>query len=254
MNELKSKLHEFGLSDKESNVYLAMLELGPSSAQDIAKKAGVNRATTYVMLESLKRRGLMSSVERGKKILFAAESPEHLLSVVDSEVQVARDRKARLESAMPQFMALFNAIEDKPKVRFFEGEEGIVACREAITALAKGQAVRIITSFDEMTVRITKSNEEQRMRLASQLQSIRMLYTIDPGLELPKYNKMTQLRKLPADMLPFKGELYIYDTCLLVGASKTRPIGVILESADIVSLFQSVFELLWKQSAQTGGN
>lgn len=254
MNELKSKLHEFGLSDKESNVYLAMLELGPSSAQDIAKKAGVNRATTYVMLESLKRRGLMSSVERGKKILFAAESPEHLISVVESEVQTARGRKERLESVMPQFMALFNAIEDKPKVRFFEGEEGISACREAIGVLSKNQSARIITSFDEITVRIYKTNEEQRTRLASGNRSVRMLYTINVGLELPKFNKMTQLRPLPAGMLPFTGELYIYDTCLLVGASKTRPIGVILESADIVSMFQSIFEYLWKRAESSSGN
>ena len=61
IDELKNGLKELGFSEKESEVYLAMLELGPAAVQDIAKKAGVNRSTTYVMIESLKRRGLIST-------------------------------------------------------------------------------------------------------------------------------------------------------------------------------------------------
>ena len=53
MDELKKELEHLGLSDKEAKVYLAALEMGPSPVQDISHKAHVNRATTYVMIESL---------------------------------------------------------------------------------------------------------------------------------------------------------------------------------------------------------
>ena len=70
------ELSHVGLSDKEAAVYLAAMELGPAVVQDIAKKAEVNRATTYVMIESLASRGMMSTFVKGKKRYFAAEPPE----------------------------------------------------------------------------------------------------------------------------------------------------------------------------------
>ena len=101
MKELIERLAEYGLSDKESLVYLAMLELGPASVQDIAKKAGVNRATTYVMIEALKRRGLMATFEKGKKTMFVAESPDVLKKLTDQEKKAIQEKENRLQEALP---------------------------------------------------------------------------------------------------------------------------------------------------------
>lgn len=70
-----STLIKLGLSEKEAKVYLAALELAQDSAQNIAKKAGVNRPTTYVILEKLMKLGLANTLEENKKTLFVAESP-----------------------------------------------------------------------------------------------------------------------------------------------------------------------------------
>ena len=43
---LDKELQKIGLSEKEAKVYLAALELGQASVQNIARKAEVNRATT----------------------------------------------------------------------------------------------------------------------------------------------------------------------------------------------------------------
>ena len=83
MDELKKELEHLGLSEKESRVYLAALELGPSPVQDISHKAHVNRATTYVMIEALSARGLLSTFQKGKKRFYAAESPDRLLTIVE---------------------------------------------------------------------------------------------------------------------------------------------------------------------------
>ena len=74
------ELNYLGLNEKEAKVYLAALELGKSSVQNIAKKADVNRATTYVVIEALIKRGLMSSANENKKQYFIAEAPEKLKS------------------------------------------------------------------------------------------------------------------------------------------------------------------------------
>ena len=79
------ELKKIGLSENETRVYLALLELGGSTAQEISKKAGVKRATTYVQLEALMKFGLVTSFEKAperkngaQKTFFRAEDPEHL--------------------------------------------------------------------------------------------------------------------------------------------------------------------------------
>ncbi|MEK7655939.1 MAG: helix-turn-helix domain-containing protein [Patescibacteria group bacterium] len=247
MSDIKSKLLEFGMSDKETNVYLAMLELGPASVQDIAKKAGVNRATTYVMLETLKRRGLMSSVERGKKTVFAPESPEHLLFLMKDEIYRTEEKKKRLETVLPNLMALFRAVEDKPKVRYFEGEEGVKAGREAMMELTRGTAAgRVFIHYDRNMIELAQYNEETRHKLSTSVARAKVLYSIDDGLKVPTFAKNVEARQIENDAAPFHGECDIFDKFIVVATTRTRPIAVIIESEDIAGLFKSFFDLLWK--------
>ncbi len=246
MQDLKRKLISFGFSDKEANVYLAMLELGPSSAQDIAKKAGVNRATTYVMIEALKRRGLMSSGERGKKVFFAAESPVRLETIVKQELREIEQKKEKLNQLMPQFMALFNAVEDKPKVRYFEGEDGLSACRDAMLELMKGrQPGRVFIHYDREMLESAKYNEKQRLRLTSGHLSARILYSIEDGLELPPLGKNVVMKRIPAEVQPFHGECDICEDFILLATTRTRAMAVIIESKELTRMFQSFFDLAW---------
>lgn len=247
MDELKKKLIDFGMSDKEASVYLAMLELGPASALDIAKKADVNRATTYILIESLKRRGLMNSVEREKKTLFAAESPEHLLSIVGEKLVEAEKQQTGLHDVMPEFMALFNAVEEKPRVRFFESYEGIRACREALLQTRDAQElIRVFIHYNEDMVRLAKFEEEQRLGLNRRASKFRLLYSMEPGLDLPAFGKNIEIRRAPHDMPLFHGELNIADRFILAASATPRPIVVIIESKQVAELFRSLFDLAWR--------
>lgn len=254
MTELKLKLIEFGFSDKEANVYLAMMELGPASVQEIAKKAGVNRATTYVMIEALKRRGLMSCVEKGKKTVFAAESPEHLLGIVRNELRLIEDKKSRLEDLMPQFLGLFNSMEDKPKVRYFEGEEGANACREVILNLGKGTGVaRVFINYDKEMLAAAKFNEHQRFQLMSGANTFRFLYSLADGESLPIFKSNVIARPLPLSAPKFSGECNIYEKFILVSsATNSHWISVVIESEEVARLFQCMFDIAW--SATDKGN
>ena len=60
------ELVEIGLNEKEAKVYLASLELGQSAVQGISSRSGVNRATTYFIIEGLTAKGLISSFHQGK--------------------------------------------------------------------------------------------------------------------------------------------------------------------------------------------
>ena len=111
-------LEKIGLHEKQSAVYLALLELGTASVQAIATKAGIKRPTTYLVLDELQQKGIVSVVPRVKKALYVAESPERLITDL-------RKKEELLKSSLPNLLALYNARKEKPQVQLFEGQEGI---------------------------------------------------------------------------------------------------------------------------------
>jgi len=122
--EIAQVLEKIGLEEKESKVYLALLELGTADVSDIAKKAGIKRPTCYLVLDDLKNKGLVSQVP-AKVNLFTAESPEKLQGEMYKKMELYK-------RFLPNMLALFNAKKEKPKVQLFEGKEGIKLIYEKI--------------------------------------------------------------------------------------------------------------------------
>ena len=73
---MELELRKLGLTEKEVRVYLAGLELGPSSVQKIAEMAKITRPTSYEIIKKLEQKGLFAKTTQNKKRHFSAQSPE----------------------------------------------------------------------------------------------------------------------------------------------------------------------------------
>ncbi len=243
MHEATERLLELGLTEKEAGVYLAMLEIGSSTVQDIARKAQVNRTTTYVLLESLKQRGLVSSFIKENKVFFAAESPSRLEDLLSREEQRIRSTKRHFEKAMPYFTALYNSMDGKPKVRFFEGDQGIVAARDFLSR-HHGEFLSF-TAVDEGTEYISKINTPQRMKMARKMHG-RYIFTLKPGCEHPPTDLTNwEVRELPYKKFPFTGEINIIGDLVGAYVVKGGAMAFIVESREMADLFRAMFFAAW---------
>ncbi len=244
MREAQRSLVELGLSEKEANVYLALLEIGRASVKQIAKKSVVNRTTAYEILEALSTRGVVSRSEEKGKVAYIAESPTRFEVVLRKEEQSLKQKKEHLQEAMPQLFALYNAMEDKPGVRFFEGEEGIAAAREAMAFGTHGEHLAF-AAYDEGTIRMAKIAEEQRLRAAKRAYG-RAVFAIKPGIRVQPFDaKNWNVRTLSYEQFPFTGEINIGKGKIGAFVFKTKPLAFIIESQEITELFRVMFELAW---------
>jgi HTH-type transcriptional regulator, sugar sensing transcriptional regulator len=249
MREATERLLELGLSEKEAQVYLAMLELGPTGVNDIAKKAEVNRSTTYLHLESLARRGLASHVEREGKTVYTAESPKRLEQLIHDEQAELKTKQKKLGESLPYFMALFNAIEDKPKVRFFEGEEGIVTVRELLKE-TDGEFLTF-TAIDEGTVEMSKIEEEQRKRV-TRWKTGRCVMSVKTGCAVPEFDRRNwKVRFISYETSPFTGELNMIGDTVAACVLKSKPMAFVVQSPEMANLFRTLFEYVWSTAGET---
>lgn len=117
MAELET-LMDFGLSEAEAKVYLALLDIGSTLAGPVIKKTGLHRGTTYQVLQRLKEKGLVSSIIKGKKQYFEAVNPDRLMDVL-------KEKQESLQAVLPALKRKIAAGKEKQDVVVYSGVKGI---------------------------------------------------------------------------------------------------------------------------------
>ncbi len=245
MDDVKVALAELGLAPKEAETYIAMLELGPASVQDIAKKAGINRTTTYVMMEGLKKHGLISTFERGKKTVFAAENPQQLVEILTRQADTIQAKKNKLEESLPRLLAIFNTVEDKPRVRFLEGEAPL---QEILKEVARSrEEVWEMYAVDEHLIEaIKKLQTDQHREEIPQRARGRALISVKPGYTLPYFDtRHTDIRELDWNKNQFTGDITIFRDHVYIYVYRGRIGAIAIQSKEIVEVIRALFEMAW---------
>lgn len=127
--EISAKIAQLGLTDKETAVYLAMLETGEDTITEITRVSGQKRPTVYLALDRLEILGLAERALRGKKKLWSAVHPKRLQELADF-------RAKQIEGVLPELLAIYREKREKPVVRILEGIAGArTAYQEAFSLL-----------------------------------------------------------------------------------------------------------------------
>lgn len=173
---LERFLQKLGLSDKEAKVYLAALELGQGTVQEIAEKARIRRPTAYLIIDALAEMGLVARAEEGKTTLYIAQSPQQLdLLLKKSESEITSKRK-ELQEVMRDFQAVYNLASGNPRVKFFEGRTGQIAMREE-AAHDKDRVIYSFVNLDELYASFPKYEADHEQTRIAQKRLSRVIYT-----------------------------------------------------------------------------
>jgi len=111
-------LKELNLSDKEVKVYLSLLMLGQSAVNAVAKKANLNRVSTYDILKSLLERGFVSYVIISGVKHFEAVDPSKFLDSL-------KEKQEKIEAVLPELEAVKSSLTKKPHIEMYEEINGL---------------------------------------------------------------------------------------------------------------------------------
>ncbi|MFH1047265.1 MAG: helix-turn-helix domain-containing protein [Patescibacteria group bacterium] len=245
MSFLEKELQEIGFSDKEARIYLAGLELGATSAQELSQKSGVNRATTYVMIESLAERGLMSSVTKGKKRLFIAEGPNAVSRLIENEKNDIEKRQKKIDTILIDLINLSQSSAGvRPNVTFFEGEKGIESLRQSIIESGVDY-VEEFSPIDDAYKYFPPVQNDYRDRFRQKVKHIKLIYSSKKGPFLAAEENNVSRRFIPSDKYPFTGDIAIYGSRVNIIYYGVKLMGVLIEHEGISNAFHQLFSLAW---------
>ena len=240
---LKAVIEQLGYSPQEATVYLAALELGGSTATDIAAKARLPRTTVNLIINSLNKKGLMNAYIQRKRKIWAAENPERLMITV-------KEHEAALKLVIPELQSLRHDTGVKPTVRAYGGVEEIRQIMNDI--LEAKHHVSAILSWDEWQNLLGKNYMEDFIESRyRQYLRIRILTPKSKAAMALKARDGEELRT--TQFLPSSIEInncnFIYaNKVAIISLNKKRPVGILIEDQDIHHTMEILFESLWHQS------
>lgn len=242
---LTGKLESLGFSDKESAVYIALLALDRATVSQISRKANVNRTTTYVILDSLISKGLISMSGKEPKQEYYAEPPETLTSYLEREAETSRLAAEKSKEFVNELKTVQKSAT-RPQIRFYEGVEGMKFIFED-SLKAKGDDIIAFASIEDQHSVVKGFFPTYYERRAKRKLFMRAIFPKTPGGEERASKNSEEYRDsvfVPPDTYGFHPAINVYDNKVMI-ASWREKLGIIIESAEIADAMKKIFELSW---------
>ncbi|MDO8627690.1 MAG: helix-turn-helix domain-containing protein [Candidatus Diapherotrites archaeon] len=236
-----SILEDIGLTQSEIKVYTALLKLGPSSAGPILDKTNLHNSVVHMTLNRLLEKGLISYFKEGKKHIYQASNPKHILEFID-------EKKERFETILPELLAKQAESKEKPEVTIYRGIKGM---REILYELldAGGKEHHTIGSSIKSLAMGEKWWEQYHSRRAKKGIVARLLFyeSLREWNAEKKYPKSTEIRYTDTGFEPLTETIIRNDKVgILIWTEK--PIGTLIQNKELAESYDKYFWLLWNKT------
>lgn len=240
----KEILTELGLSEAEAKVYLALIETGSTLAGPIIKKTGLHRGTTYLILQRLKEKGLISSVIKGKKQYFEPASPSRLMDVL-------KEREENLAKILPTLNAKLKASKEKQEVAVYYGKKGIRSVMdkmlEELSVSGEYYDFGVSGLFREVMGPYWDlwQRRKRKKKIKSQVIFNQELKRKNPKL-LADYHG--QARFHPKEYSSITDTIIYKENVILFIWTAQPPVAIVIKNRDNAKSYKNQFKLMWKQA------
>jgi len=233
-------LTQVGLTENESKVYLALLQLGKANIGKIAEKSRVHRTNIYETIKGLEKKGLVNLLEVEGVKSYEAVDPENLMDLVTK-------KEEKLKAIIPQLKLSRKLAPQKSEVHVYEGLEAFKSLLNHFLDLGKPRlviggppgALRLLGDF-------LKTYHEKRVDLKV---PIRQIYNFE-SMERAKYLDslpFTDVRCLPEEYDSPVSTTICGDE-VAMSYWKGIPIFIHIVKKEIADSYRSYFELLWNKA------
>lgn len=244
-------LIDIGLSEKEANVYIAVLNLGEQPASIISRVTKINRSSVYDILDSLMNKGIALKTDISNKTYYKVIDPTRLQNYIENEkVKFLKnyERKSSNLSDIIEDMEKIKLLKPtKPVVKYYEGERGLQEAYE--DTLESKEDIRAYANIEEMHKGLPHFFPEYyKRRSDAQI----FIHTIAPNnaesLKRGKLDKseFREIRFIDKDKYEFTPEINIYDNKVLFASWKEK-MAVVIESEEIADFHKKIFDVLYRE-------
>jgi len=244
--DIKTALENTGLSERESRVYLALLDIGPTTTSRLIRSTGIASSKIYDVLEKLEHKGVVTHIiQRGKK-QFQAVNPEKLFDLI-------KEKEDMIKEILPQLRGLYEKTREEVQAEIYKGKEGIKAIFEDILKEGKewyalGASGKAAYTLPYFMPHFYKRMEQKKIRLNILFADIDI--TREQAKELKKY-KNVLIRFLPK-IIKNLMVIFIYASKIVIipitPTVEAMPTAILIKSKESADGYVNYFKWLWQMA------
>lgn len=238
--DLVKLLESSGFTQKEAQVYLALLELSAGTVTEIAKVTGLKRAIIYVILEGLIKRGYASGLPEQKINTYQAVDPSFILNHLKSTAK-------NFSEMLPMLRTLHNKGKRKPKIAYIENKDGIWKIYQEFNL---AEDAFFISSYQDIEKMFPGGVENWIRDYRKGIIKVRGKHLIpnNPaeigfGRALKSANQEVRIME---NARKFKMDFTLCGNKLAITSFENDPFIVVIESEELVASMRPLFEIIWK--------
>ena len=236
-------LEDIGLTNAEIKVYMALLELGTSTAGPILEKSGLQSSVVFMTLNKLVDRGFVSFIKEGTRKHYQAANPKHIIEFID-------EKKERFEKILPELMLKQESATKKPEVVTYRNIRGV---KQLLFELleAGGSEHHTFGSTSESLMLgeawwVRYHKKRARLGISAKLMFNESLRSWKAEAKYPK----AEVRYTKAGFEPLTETIIRYDKIGIIIWTK-KPIGILIHNKISAQSYDNFFNIMWKGASST---
>lgn len=246
LNDILSGL---GFSEEESKTYTTLLQTGPLSAGQLAKKIGSPRPSTYGFLAKLVEKKVVTENDDKNVKIFTAQRPEVITGLFRSHIEDMVRKRIEFERMIPDLEGMMAPHVLAPRYEAFEGKQAMQNVLKDMLLYsgietrtywpAKAMAGMMPSSFWAHHDKLRRQNKVDLKAIWPEDQIVRGVYT---DLEAKR-----EIRIAPPEVKSTMG-YWIYKHKVAFFSSLRACSGFVVESAELAEMMSAQHELVWLAS------
>lgn len=252
--KIKSVLQQMGLSNNEVKLYLAALQNDGSPISQLAQKAKINRAAAYPIVKSLNKKGVIEQNTQKGGVLIYAVPPQDLKRLIKRKELDLEMLAWKLDEILPELETLHSAQKIKPKIKSFEGLDGLRKMQDDIIHSVKpNDTVYSIINTDLLAQTFPEYTTDQGFIARRLKKQISVKAIIAGGKETAttwalskNKEQLREVKWIDTKNFPFTNNMTIYANKVSITTLQEELAGVIIESAEIAKNQKFIFDLAWE--------
>ena len=234
---MHDELKEFGLTENEIKIYVALLRLGNASPTEISQKTGLHRAYVYDALERLLEKGMVNFIFVNNRKRFQPVDPMYL-------VELAETKKSAIEKIIPEMQKIMISEKTDTKVEIHRGKGAFKTVLNSILlSCGKNNHLYAIGIDDDLYNKVEPVHLSRYFKKAKKM-GIREMIISPKGIKPHEETKITEYRYLDKKYLTLSST-WIYADKVVILTMGTPIMAIIIQNKDISETYKKQFQLLW---------
>jgi sugar-specific transcriptional regulator TrmB len=241
MKHLSSLLLKLGFDQAEIDLYVLLVRLGVSSLDTLTEQSKKRKLTVVAAIDALMRRGLVGASDDQSRQVFFAEHPRKLQAYMENTIVALQTESKGLEREIIELAGEMDF--HQPKMRFYEGKEGLKNILEERLHLDAKQ-VFCFSPMQKVQRQFfpeeSKQYQDTRKKRGIKYETI---FSIPDGHPKKSSNPESERLYVAEKDYPFESDIAMYENLVSMVVLEPKSAGFVLESKEIATTLRSIFKL-----------